>query len=271
MSEIKKNKKKVMVNVLWTGGWDSTFRIIQLSTMDIIIQPFYLKDNRKSEKFELNTIHSLTEELRSLTSTKCIICEVITRNVSDIKEDNDITQAYKNINKAFKTLSKKKLGGQYDWLARFSKSIGNLELSIEKGTKPIDAITAYGAIERIVDDKIGEYYIVNKSVSSKDIIKVFGNYHLPLLAYSKLRIKNEAEENGFIDLMNKTWFCHTPIDNQPCGLCNPCMATIEEGLDYRFSEVALGRYKRKKFINPVRNTFIYRAVRKIFRITKTDK
>lgn len=121
------------VNVLWTGGWDSTFRILQLSTKEIIIQPYYLKDNRKSEKKELDTIYSLTKEIRSLASTRCILNELITMSVSDVDKDKDISQAYKEVCQMLKKFNKGHLGTQYEWLARFSKNMSHLELSIGKG------------------------------------------------------------------------------------------------------------------------------------------
>ena len=121
------------VNVLWTRGWDSTFRILQLSTKEIIIQPYYLKDNRKSEKKELDTIYSLTKEIRSLASTRCILNELITMSVSDVDKDKDISQAYKEVCQMLKKLNNGHLGTQYEWLARFSKNMSHLELSIGKG------------------------------------------------------------------------------------------------------------------------------------------
>ena len=36
------------VKVLWTGGFDSTFRVTQLSRMDVEIEPYYLSDGRLS-------------------------------------------------------------------------------------------------------------------------------------------------------------------------------------------------------------------------------
>ncbi len=94
------------VNVLWTRGWDSTFRILQLSTKEIIIQPYYLKDNRKSEKKELDTIYSLTKEIRSLASTRCILNELITMSVSDVDKDKDISKHIKRFVKCLKNLIK---------------------------------------------------------------------------------------------------------------------------------------------------------------------
>jgi hypothetical protein len=43
-----------------------------------------------------------------------------------------------------------------------------------------------------------------------------------------------ADEQGWKDLMGMTWFCHKPRkDMTPCGVCNPCLYTIEEGLGWR--------------------------------------
>lgn len=43
-------KEREVINVLWTGGYDSSFRIVQLSKNKVTIQPYYLSDNRKCEK-----------------------------------------------------------------------------------------------------------------------------------------------------------------------------------------------------------------------------
>lgn len=270
MIKIQTNNSRVIVNLLWTGGWDSTFRMLQLSTKDVIIQPHYLIDgNRRSQHFELNAIHSITEDIRNRTSTKCIIRDLIMVNISDISEDRDISQAYKNI------AENHKLGIQYEWLARYSKIVKNLEIGDENGSAPdsilLGAIRANGAIKKMADDKKGEYYIVDQSVSSDDIIKVFGNYHYPIVFYNKLQMKKEAEEMGLMELMDKTWFCHTPIDGQPCGICVACAGTIKKGLEYRLSKTALGRYKRKKLIEPIMHTYIIRSAGKLKRLIKTTK
>ena len=258
MTQIQNNDEKNVVNVLWTGGWDSTFRILQLSTKDIIIQPHYLIDdidNRLSKNFELDAIRSITEEIRNLASTQCTIRDLILMNVSDIDECNEITQAYNNLAKNHQ------IGSQYEWLARYSKDINNLEIGDENGSANdsiiYGAIKANGDVKKIVDDKKGEYYILDKSISSNDIIKVFGNYHYPILFYSKLEMKREAEEKGFIGILNKTWFCHSPINNQPCGRCVPCKGTIKKGLEYRLNKAALRRYRKNKIIEPIKKTLLY--------------
>ena len=258
MEENYKNEKTV-VNILWTGGWDSTFRVIQLAHKDVIIQPYYLKDNRKSDEHELKAIQSITSDIRALKSAICTINDIKTMNVIDIEKDTDITNAYQLL------LKKQFFGSQYDWLARFAKQFNSLELTIHQDDKAFSLIQAHGSIKKHSDSR-GEFYKLDQLSSSPEICKVFGNFDFPILKYSKLDMKKEAEEKGFIDLMNKTWFCYRPINNQPCGQCNPCIYTIEEGLVYRFNKSAIRRYKRRKFLSPLKNNVIYKVLRSKWKI-----
>ncbi len=246
-----------IINVLWTGGWDSTFRILQLSEKKVTIQPYYLKDNRASEKHELEAIVTLTEQILKLETTQCIIKPLITKDVTKIETDNAINASYYNIRKSFKTASHGfRLGKQYEWLARFSKDIDFLELGIHKGGKITDVINTYGALKRYTSEDKEEFYKVNKEETCDDVNRLFGNYHFPLINFTKLKMKAIAEEKGFINILNNTWFCHYPIDDEPCGHCTPCMQTVEFGLTYRFSDKGLKRYKiqkRKKQIQSALN------------------
>lgn len=248
------------VNILWTGGWDSTFRVVQLSTKNVIIQPYYLKDNRRSEKQELSTIKQVTEDLMKLKSTKCLINEPIFMNVKDIPANDEITKAYKEI------LKNDFYGSQYDWLARFALIHEDLELSIHEDDTAVIIINKYGKLLECESESKGKYHILNKDKSPENLVKIFGNFHFPLLNITKLEMKAFAEENGFNEIMNKTWFCHSPLNDEPCGICNPCIYTIEEGLAYRFSKKALLRYKVKKATNPIKGSIPYRVINKVLKL-----
>lgn len=241
-------EKQKTVHVFWTGGWDSTFRMLQLSQKELIIQPYYLKDDRHSEQFELAAIDAITKQILSLPSTLCTIEPLITKKVSELEEDATITQAYKRIRNDFLILSNgDKLGSQYEWLAKFSKNIDNLELGIEKGAKIIDIVNSFGAFESNFDSQKGTYFTVDKS-SSEDLTMIFGNYDYPLIMITKAEMKQIAEEEGYSHIMNQTWFCHKPIDELACGKCNPCIQTINFGFEYRFNKNALQRYRIKKYL-----------------------
>lgn len=248
--------EKKLFNVFWTGGWDSTFIMLQLSDKPVVVQPYYLKDNRKSEKKELETIETLKTVILNLETTRFTIRPLITKNVSDIEKDESITKAYKDFSLKYKKNNKQKsFGSQYEWLARFSKNIENLEMGVVKGSQIPDIIKMFGDIEQFNDGVRKENFRVNKAVSSELVNKVFGYYNFPLYNLSKLDMKKIAEDLGYIDIMNQTWFCHKPINNEPCGKCNPCMQTINFGLNYRFSKQALKRYKRRKLKKKIKALF----------------
>lgn len=247
------------VNILWTGGWDSTYRVLRLMDKHVSIQPYYLKDNRKSEEIELKTIEAITEDIRNHPDSKCEILELITMNVSDVPVDVEITKAYKNI------LKKDFYGSQYDWLARFSKKNKNLELCIHEDDKAALIIKKYGNIIKEHDDLIGDYFVLDNEKSSEDLIQVFGNFHFPILTDSKLEMKEWAIHSGLIDIMNKTWFCFQPINNKPCGRCNPCIYAIEEGMEYRFSKSAMRRYRLNRIIKPVKQSGFVKRAKKILK------
>jgi hypothetical protein len=51
---------------------------------------------------------------------------------------------------------------------------------------------------------------------------------------TKRDMQRAARERGFAELMELTWFCHVPTpDGRPCGRCNPCRYTMDEGLARR--------------------------------------
>jgi len=260
------NNEKSLVNVLWTGGWDSTFRIIQLSSKDLVIQPYYIRDNvRESEQYELNAIHTITKDIRGSGTTLCVLNDVEIVNENDLEEDDAISEAYRLLRK------RTYFGTQYDMLARFAKQCNHLELTIHEDDKALDAIEISGDIKTYVDRVKGAYQQIDPSSSSEELIRLFGNFHFPILEYSKLDMKKEAEEKGFIDLMHKTWFCHYPINDQPCGRCNPCIYTMEEGLGYRLSDKAVRRYKVQKFLAPVSKTYPYKILIRCWKLIKRVK
>jgi 7-cyano-7-deazaguanine synthase len=58
------------------------------------------------------------------------------------------------------------------------------------------------------------------------------------------------EKLGFKSSLKQTWFCYKPIDNGPCGLCNPCLTAIRDGMEWRLSAAALKRYRKRMLLIP---------------------
>jgi hypothetical protein len=229
-----------LINILWTGGYDSSFRMIELSRNTLTIQPFYLCDHtRHSEPYELAAIAAITADIEMHPETKCTILPLLKIEVSDIEPDKEISVAYRRLHEL--TL----IGPQYEWLARFAKINHGLELCLEKGesTKARNCILQNGYLKNFTDKNFS-YCIIDEEKSSADLIKVFGSFHfpLPLFEITKSEMHVDYKNMGFEETMFKTWFCHRPVNNEPCGICNPCKSVIEEGLSFRLSEAGLKRY-----------------------------
>ena len=63
---------------------------------------------------------------------------------------------------------------------------------------------------------------------------VFSCFRFPVFSLTKVDMHALSQKAGFDDIMELTWFCHAPRPNfRPCGICNPCLYTMEEGLSRR--------------------------------------
>jgi len=251
----------LIYHVLWTGGFDSSFRMVQLSKCNVVVQPYYLEDSkRQSTEHELKAIADMTEDIKEHPETRCKILPLITCNTDSVKRDETITEAYNRLREATS------IGSQYDWLARFSKEHGNaVELCLEQEfeSKAWRCIQKYGSVIEETDGCIS-HCIIDRDKSSADLVTVFGwfRFPLPLFRMSKLETLKEFKKLGFGRMVSKTWFCHTPINGVPCGICNPCKSTIAAGMRFRLPAEALERYykHRNKFLSAY-----YRAKRHIVR------
>ncbi|MEY2869919.1 MAG: hypothetical protein RIR01_2422 [Bacteroidota bacterium] len=215
-------------NVLWTGGWDSTFRIIQLYNRGICLQPIYVIDNnRPSTTKEIETIEMLSakiEEKFSNSKGKILPLKLI-------KRENIPFNLYLKI--VFKIIKKqRKIAKQYYWLACLSKKYNNLEEGFHRADR-VQIINFEDLIE-IKDETQHPNWIVNPKKTDFFRRQIFKNIRFPLANISKIDMKKYAEENGFIDIMNQTWFCHGST-TKPCQKCIPCKQYITDNMGYRLN------------------------------------
>lgn len=234
------------IKILWTGGYDSTFRICQLSKMPVNIQPYYLSNNnRKSAENELSAIDAITEALKKKADTKCDFMELIVFPAEDIF-------SYKTISASFRVLRKKDfLEAQYEYLAWFARRNPTIELPVHKDDKIVELISKYGAFKK--SSETDDYSFVDRNNSSDEIIDVFGNFRFPLIEFTKKEIGEQYALLNCADIMRLTWFCRTPINNKPCGVCSPCRDKIKEGSVSGFDATALTR--NKHILYRVKNYF----------------
>lgn len=226
------NLQKDQINLLWTGGSDSTFQLLQLLLVHRSpVLPFYLiHEERKSTSMEINAMKEIKNLIRKkYPHTKDLLLPTQYQEVSNILPNTEITSAYQSI------LKFTHIGNQYEWLARFceERKIKDMQLSVERPIKSKendwDTVLDRMLIEDIVNSQ--PVYRFDPKNKNSDIFKVFKYFVLPIRQITKVQINELSIENGWKKIMDKTWFCHNPTRNKkPCGICNPCQQKINSGL-----------------------------------------
>ena len=226
-----------IVNVLWTGGLDSTYLIVKLCIMgNVKIQPYYIIDEgRESTGKELQAIKKITSEIRQSGKIKSDLLDAIIVERKTISDYPDITKAWKRLNKKYA------LGSQYDWLARFARQ-EKLKLMVgvqmEQRGKVVHTLQGKEMI-KVKQGSLDVFSTNGIPDLNKDATLLYENLQFPcfIVGLSKVQEWEDLYNWGFKTIANMTWFCHTPIFGMTCGHCNPCKDALMEGMAFRVSKI----------------------------------
>lgn len=238
------------VNLLWTGGWDSTFRLLDLLFVrSNPVQPYYIIDpDRRSLSMEIETMGRIRRKLDDLLPDSVeLLRPVIMFHIDDIPPDHEISEKLKRLR------SMNHIGMQYEWLARFARQFGpaNLEIGIEKGPASLGVNWFLQGHLHFEEESSGNgTWVLNDSERATDL-SLFQYFSFPLFGITKSRMREVAFDKGFLEIMNMTWFCLSPIFGKPCGMCHPCSIVMNVGLKDRIAMMARFRYHLKKMIRSI--------------------
>jgi len=237
----------VPVQLLWTGGWDSTFRLLSLLLVEKRpVEPHYvITIDRPSIGAELRAMARLKDELfRGFPDARGLLRPSRLFDVTDLAP-NATTAAQM---KALKAVDY--IGRQYEHLARYAQQLGldGLELSIHRDDR---AFLFLREAVRRVETSEGTYWALVDPPPDPNLL-LFRAFRFPLFDLTKLDMERVAAEYGFSSLMEQTWFCHKPLPGDiPCGRCGPCGYAMTEGMARRLPWASRLRYHvrraRKRF------------------------
>jgi len=221
---------RVCVNLLWTGGWDSTFRLLQLLLLHRVpVAPHYLRDpTRASTQIELQTMARIADYLReAYPHTRDLLQPLRVSSVAHVAGDREIDDALREIR------TRMFIGSQYAWLPAFCKhsGIADMELGVHVDDK-VQALLRAFAIDFEHPAGFRSMRVDARHAGTAEY-RLFRYFSFPLFHIDKLGIDAQSEAAGWGRIMDMTWFCHTPVRGRPCGVCAPCIYTIEEGLARR--------------------------------------
>lgn len=246
-----RNKTKI-VSLFWTGGFDSTYRLIDLLLKGYTVETIYLTkniDGRRSSQRERETMGklrlSITEILPEVAEnlletvevSDVIIPETISKFVKDVGFSGQpkATEWAVKMGYAHYVGQPINLGKQYAFLAILSMIHPRpIEVCVIKGDRA----------EKFFKDKVlgeGIHKRIDPSYFSDpkyEFLVIFRNFRLPVINMSKADMYRDARQRGFLDLLNQTWTCWKPVkgSNAPCGKCPTCKHRKKELREVEFLE-----------------------------------
>lgn len=248
------HQKSEAIKLLWTGGWDSTFRLLQILLLEKrTVKLYYVVDpTRNSTGVEIQFRKMLKREICTrYPHTKQLFRPTIYINIESIEPDDEIQKAYLDLKKHVP------LGNQHEWLPQFCKQhqIFGMEMSTENGSTPEELwANVRFLINHFSDDPdtLSEHeYSLYKT--SKTLYKYF---RFPVIQYSKQDMLAEAEKNDWLPILTKTWFCYQPIyiplkGYVACGNCVTCKYLIRIDFGWRIPFYSRWFQNLRKFTNKI--------------------
>ena len=225
------NPDVVPVPLFWTGGWDSTFRLLQLLLdLRVPVEPTYLVDSRRaSAQREMEAMERIRAAVaEQYPHTRALMLPTRLVRVEDLAREDDIQRAFDRI------AARNRFGNQYAFLARHcqQQGIDGAEVMIE--------LTERGAhsflkdhVHAVTTPQGYPTWRLRPDCPDRDLLTVVGPFALPLFQTRKEDTVQTGARNGWTDLLAMTWFCHSPRNGEPCGLCNPCQYALEQGFEWR--------------------------------------
>ena len=231
-----------VIRVFWSGGFSSTFRVLELSRYeDIIIEPIYIMHNDRSEPSIIQTIKEVKGLLLSDSQFKASFAELVCVDSKSISPNREITEAYHKLSKDLN------LDPEVELLARYAHSIGQ---KVEISFANVEPSYKYNRLGKIEVEEIsvaqGRNYYVLTDESDKDIYTLFSNFYFSrsLFKMTQRDMYAKARERFSDSLLLRSWFCTMPINDQPCGVCEACQGVINAKMRFRLTAKAFRRGQR---------------------------
>jgi glutaredoxin len=205
---MKEEKNKV--DLFWTGGWDSTFRLVQLlMTTGSVVQPHYIVRHEDSTGTEIATMIKIRRAIvRNYREVEPRFLPTIYTNEDHIHWYDDIEEQVRRVRESTR------VNDQYPILANYcrERNIGQAEVSIIK-----------------VSEEPAEKWIMNHFQDAP----AFKPFAFPVIHLYKVDMLKIAKENGWEKIMYLTSFCRRPSRAKPCGVCGPCTDAVMLGMGSR--------------------------------------
>lgn len=214
------------VHVFWTGGWDSTFRVLDLALRQgRMVQPHYVRraarESHPHEMAAMRAIHaSVTHRFGEAVAGRIAPPRVV--DFDSLTITPELRRWHTNLRKLYD------LAPQYKFLHAHATSAGidGIEVVVMKSDKLADFLRPH-----LQDGESGRLLVAQPKPPALALMRPF---RFPALDIAKLEVISRAEAAGFLPEMMLTHFCfHPTLIGTPCGRCFPCVQTVAQGMGWR--------------------------------------
>ena len=225
------NEPTNKVDIFWTGGMDSTFRLIQLlTTTKNVVQPHYIIRFEHCTGIEIDTMITLRRMIvRKFPDVRSRFLPTIFINEGLIPEFKDLADHIEELRKL------RIVTDQYQLMANYCRafSIEHIDVAFIKNAHSQEKLNLYKQCQ------------------------AFNSFSYPIVDVTKKDIFRIAKTNDFFNILIKTTFCHRPKKKiSPCGICGPCNDAVMAGMGFRLPlipyikariTIPLRKYWRKNY------------------------
>lgn len=211
-----------VIYLFWTGGFDSTYRLLELITQNKYIQPIYvmcpnldsvIDFKRQNVNIEIKTMKKIRKKIYQYFPDKQKYL-LPTRYITSIKLSPQIAQKYIHITTVQHNFSRGIT--QYERLTQYSYVHPYpIELGLEKCRTGMDRLTYKYRNGDVID--------FNRAPSEYSIFK---NLRFPIAHLTKYDMIELSKKNNTYEILKLSWSCWFPINDKPCGKCNMCKHRI---------------------------------------------
>lgn len=241
-------------NLLFTGGFDSTFRLCQLSRMEgVEVQPVYFKFDdplgRLNQQKEINAQDAVISCLRNKSATRAVILNPIRLSDSDLPYDPDYDEAFDCwhtspfIQSQLRCIGKVPLLFPGIEIAREGPTLKHRQEGYIYG-KTRTALMHHGM--KFVDNPDGSV-LIDGSHAEPGLDLLYCRFTYPILGIPETSMAPLIHEWGYEDVFKLTWTCDFNLDH-PCGVCHNCETKWDSGLKGFFGPEATRNHMIKLYL-----------------------
>lgn len=227
---------KNIIYVFWTGGFDSTFRLCQLTIIEKKkVQPVYISDpnldnsennntKRHNHIYEYNAMENIKDMIfTKFPYTKNLILPTI--DINDIDIDETIKYHMKQLHKQKKV---RRPVCQYGGMAQTTKNLNkDIEICVENAQGSMMNRTIKNKLKcNHKSCKYDDLKLVDNLKEEDKSLEIFKRFVFSTIFLTKKDMYNIAKKNKFDDILDITWSCWYPRKGKPCGKCVMCRERI---------------------------------------------